>query len=125
MKKIIVIEDDEAIIDALTLALQMEGYEVYPVIKAKKSVETIRKSNPDLIIIDLLLSGIDGRDIVKDIRNDKKINTIPIILTSAHPTAHDVAKSLGVEGFVAKPFDIGELFKKIHQLTKQKKDRAL
>jgi DNA-binding response OmpR family regulator len=121
MKKVLIIEDDEAISDALSLALEMEGYQVSTIIKAKKSVEGIKKFKPDLIILDLLLSGVDGRDVVQDIRKNKEIKHIPIILTSAHPTAQEVAKNIGVEGFVAKPFDINDLFKKIKTLTRQKK----
>lgn len=122
MKKILLIEDDEAISDALSLALQMEGYQVQTILKAKKSLEGVKKFKPDLIILDLLLSGVDGRDVVKDIRKDKESDLIPIILTSAHPTAEDVAKSIGVEDFIAKPFDIGDLFKKVKRLTSQTAD---
>jgi DNA-binding response OmpR family regulator len=122
MKKVLLIEDDEAISDALSLALQMEGYQVQTILKAKKSLEGVKKFKPDLIILDLLLSGVDGRDVVQDIRKDKESTEIPIILTSAHPTAEDVAKSIGVEDFIAKPFDIDELFKKVKRLTSQTKD---
>ncbi|MBX4198093.1 response regulator [Candidatus Parcubacteria bacterium] len=121
MKKILIIEDDEAISDALSLALEMEGYAVQPILKAKKCMETIKKFKPDLILLDLLLSGVDGRDVIRDIKKHKSFSAIPIILTSAHPTAKKVAKEMGVQGFIAKPFNLSELYRKVAFLTSRKK----
>ncbi len=61
----------------------------------------------------LLLSGTDGRDVAKRIKADPVSKKTPIILMSAHPTADKVAKDLGVEGFIAKPFDTEDLLKKV------------
>jgi DNA-binding response OmpR family regulator len=120
MKKILIIEDDEAISDALSLALEMEGYQVDTVLKATKSMNGIKKFKPDLIILDLLLSGVDGRDVIQTIKKDKGTKHIPIILTSAHPTAAEAAKDAGVQGFIAKPFNINELFLQIKKIIPQR-----
>lgn len=116
-KKILIIEDDEAIGQALAMSLDYEGFETRVVMKAKTSLKVISTFKPHLILLDLLLSGTDGRDVAHRIKADNASKKIPIILMSAHPTAHTVADELGVEGFIAKPFDTGDLLKKIKTLT--------
>ncbi len=115
-KKILIIEDDEAIGQALAMSLEYEKFEVRNVFKAKTALKTISAFKPNLILLDLLLSGIDGRDVAQKIKADKLGKKIPIILMSAHPTADKVAEDLGVEGFIAKPFDTGDLLKKVNSL---------
>jgi DNA-binding response OmpR family regulator len=115
-KKILIIEDDEAIGQALAMSLEFEDFETKVVVKAKTSLKAIASFKPNLILLDLLLSGTDGRDVAQRIKSDSQFKKIPIILMSAHPTAHKVAESIGVEGFIAKPFDTGDLLSKINKL---------
>jgi DNA-binding response OmpR family regulator len=119
-KKILIIEDDEAISQALAMSLEFEDYDTRVVLKAKTSLKIISTFKPHLILLDLLLSGTDGRDVAERIKADNSSKKIPIILMSAHPTADKVAKELGVEGFIAKPFDTEDLLKKIHSILHDK-----
>ncbi len=116
MQKILIIEDDEAISQALRMALELEGYEINTVLKAEETLKALKSFKPDIILLDLLLSGSDGRQIAKVIRAHKPSVKTPIILLSAHPTAGAVAKEIGVNDFIAKPFDTDELVKKIKKL---------
>lgn len=107
---IFVIDDDEAILEALTFCLGDEGYEVKTVRKAENLISTVLQFGADLILLDLFLSGQDGKEIAKELKGEQRTSHIPIIMFSAHPSAHQEAKTLGVAGFLAKPFDTSELF---------------
>jgi len=61
---------------------------------------------PDLILLDVLLSGKDGREIVKQLKSQEETKSIPIIMFSAHPSAEKTAREAGADDFVAKPFHI-------------------
>ncbi|KKQ65957.1 MAG: Response regulator receiver [Candidatus Daviesbacteria bacterium GW2011_GWA2_38_24] len=118
MKKILVIEDDEGVLEAFKVMLEFEGYDVEVLVKNGQDIkDRIKTSKPDLLILDMLLSGSDGRDITKDLRQDKKTKDIPIIMVSAHPDTEDSALKAGASDFLAKPFDMQELFKKIEKYT--------
>ena len=73
-------------------------------------------SSPNLIILDYLLSGIDGKQIARYLKSDKKTQAIPIIMFSAHPFAKKELKDAGVEGFITKPFELNDLLIKIKKL---------
>lgn len=108
--KIFVVDDDEAILEAVGFCLGDEGYEV----KAVKTAENIRASivafGPQLILLDLYLAGHSGKDIAYTLKNDSKTAHIPIIMFSAHPTGAEEAKTLGIAGYLAKPFTTEDLF---------------
>ena len=68
---------------------------------------------PDVILLDMLLSGKDGREIVKYLKSQEKSKPIPVIMFSAHPGAEETAHQAGADNFVAKPFEIDALLEKI------------
>jgi DNA-binding response OmpR family regulator len=110
MKKILLIDDDPGILEALTLILEGEGYEIETIIKVSKDINRkLKKFHPDLILLDMLLSGLDGRDIAKNLKANPKYKKIPIIMLSAHPNAKREAMACGANYFIAKPFDMNEL----------------
>ena len=115
--KVLIIEDDESIAEAIGMALTFDGFEIKVVIQATQAISAVKTYKPDAIVLDLLLSGIDGRDIAKALKNNTKTKNIPIILTSAHPLAEKAAQAAGADAFIAKPFDISVLSDKIKTLT--------
>jgi len=120
-KKILVLDDDLAILDTLGDVLEYGGYEVCKLSRGDEIFERIEDYHPDLILLDVMLADQDGREICKKIKQDEhqEIANIPIIMVSA---THDLAKTLHQQGapddFVPKPFDIEYLLNKIeHQLA--------
>jgi DNA-binding response OmpR family regulator len=117
MKNILVIDDDEAILEAFKLLFQEEGYNVTSSSKNGKDILTlIESSTPNLIVLDMLLSGNDGRLICKDLKSRESTKNIPIIMISAHPDAKKSAFDSGADDFIAKPFEINELLDRIKKL---------
>lgn len=116
---IMVVDDDEAILDAVSIILTNEGYGV----EAHTSGEHLYHMTtnlPTLIILDVLLSGEDGRDICRYLRKNDTTKHIPIILFSAH-SQDDVVFTMPsgtYDSFIAKPFDIEDLVKTVNSLVR-------
>lgn len=109
-------DDDHAILDALEQVLLDEGYEVETTTKDGLYVEeSLQRGLPDLIILDMLLSGHDGRDICKRLKSRPETTGIPVIMISAHPNAEATSFAAGADEFVAKPFSIDALLTKIEK----------
>jgi DNA-binding response OmpR family regulator len=116
-KRILVVDDDPAILDALQLLLEDAGYRVETSTKDSQHLDSrIEAEPPDLIILDILLSGHDGRTICKKLKSQKQTRDIPIILISAHPNAEATAMQAGANGFLAKPFDIDDMLAEVERL---------
>jgi DNA-binding response OmpR family regulator len=107
--RILVIDDDESILDAIRLILETEGYFVETTFKGEETFKKVSNFKPDLILLDVLMSGTDGRHICKELKNDLVTKKIPVIMISAHPTAKKGAEESGADGFLAKPFDTTQL----------------
>ena len=113
MKKILVIDDDPDILEAVQLILETGGYDSDVTTKGEETYKKVDTYRPDLIILDVLLSGNDGRMICKNLKQSKDTKKIPIIMISAHPTAKDSVKQCGADSFIAKPFSVTELLAEI------------
>jgi DNA-binding response OmpR family regulator len=113
--RILVIDDDESILDAIRYALEYSGYEVTTSEKGEYAEKLLSTTSelPKLIILDVLLSGKDGRTICKKLKADKKTKKIPIIMISAHPGADRSVKEVGADEFIAKPFDVDVLIDRV------------
>jgi len=118
-KKILVLDDDLAILEVLKDTLEYSGYAVNTLSEGSAVFEKIQEYHPDLILLDVMLAEYDGREICRSIKQQHDSANIPVILISA---THDLSKSLQQQGapddFVAKPFDLDNLLNKIeHQLA--------
>jgi DNA-binding response OmpR family regulator len=108
-KKILVVDDDPSILEVINLILSENNYDVCT--SPDGHVFENLKCAPDLIVLDVLLSGEDGRDIIKKLRKDKITHDIPVVMYSAHPSAGAQVKKLGANDFIAKPFEIEDFLK--------------
>lgn len=108
-KKILVVDDDASILDAVSLILEEAGYSVQTVFKGDETYKRIAAFRPHLILLDVLMSGNDGRHICRNLKADAHTRHIPIVMISAHPTAKEGALECGADDFLAKPFEIDDL----------------
>ena len=116
-KKVLVIDDDDGTLEALRAILEYAEYEVVALSDANHIVDKVSKIGPQVILLDLLLSGKDGRQIAQELKRSEQVKQIPIIMLSAHPSAEAASIEGGADDFLAKPFDMNELLAKIKQLT--------
>jgi DNA-binding response OmpR family regulator len=116
MPKILVVDDDKDILEALELMLAADGYDTYVMPKSDKVIDRTLSFEPDLIIMDVLLSGHDGRAICQTLKNNPRTRDIPVIMISAHPDVHESIRKCGADSFVAKPFSIVEMTSELDRL---------
>ncbi len=112
-KKILVVDDEPDILEFLQVILEEEGYAVLASEKGEFLEQLHNGGLPELILVDVLLSGKDGREIVKHLKSQEETKHIPVIMFSAHPSAEHTAREAGAEDFLAKPFEIDDLLAKI------------
>lgn len=114
-KKILIVEDDSAIAEFLQDLLELEGYTVATTEKAEYVEKLLSGDLSDLILLDVLLSGKDGREIVKQLKSQDETKHIPVIMFSAHPSAEKTAREAGADDFIAKPFEVDELLEMLER----------
>ena len=117
MKKILVVDDDPAILEVIKIILEDNNYEV-ETSENGNFVENFNGINPDLILLDVLLSGEDGRDIARALKSQKNTREIPIVMISAHPNAYEGSLKSGADDFISKPFDIDHLLEVVDKNLK-------
>ncbi|MEE9288031.1 MAG: response regulator transcription factor [Bacteroidota bacterium] len=120
MKKILVVEDDPAILKGLEASLQAEHYEVLAATDGEKGYQMGKRENIDLIILDLMLPKKHGQDVCRDLRRDG-VNTPILMLTSKKQELDKVlGLELGADDYVTKPFSTRELLARIKALLRRK-----
>lgn len=117
MPRILVIDDDVDILAVMEILLSMKGFNVEVTAKGENTFPKIESFKPDLILLDVLISGYDGRVICKQLKSNEETKSIPVIMFSAHPGAAATIADYGADDFIAKPFNVSNLIDKVnHQL---------
>jgi DNA-binding response OmpR family regulator len=118
-KKILIIEDDSFLQGLASRKLGSEGYDVAIALDGEQAMKSLAESKPDLILLDLLLPGIDGYEVLKRVRADKDMGKIPVIVFSNLSEEKDIKKAtdLGINAFLIKAnFTLDELSAKIKEV---------
>ncbi|GAA4326474.1 hypothetical protein GCM10023115_38900 [Pontixanthobacter gangjinensis] len=118
--KILVIDDDAGIGHMMQMVLEFSGYEVSVTEKPNEAEQLISEKEADLVILDMLISGVNGIDVCKRIRKneDPAIAKVPILMMSALYNAGVKCKKAGANDFIAKPFEMDELTQRVEGLMK-------
>lgn len=114
MSRILVIDDDVDILSAIEILLSMKGFLVEVTPKGENTFSKIDSFKPNLILMDVLISGSDGRAICKQLKANEDTRNIPVIMFSAHPGAAATISDYGADDFIAKPFNVNNLLQKIN-----------
>ncbi|MEO0136679.1 MAG: response regulator [candidate division WOR-3 bacterium] len=119
--KIVVIEDDPAILDLLQFNLERNGYSVTGFQNGYEGLNYILKNPPDLLILDLMLPDVDGFEICKELRFQERTRRLPIIILTAKGEEVDrvLGLELGADDYIVKPFSIRELLARIKVLFRR------
>ena len=116
--KIMVVDDDPHISELISLYLNKEGYETIEVDDGQKAVDTYYQYQPNLILLDLMLPGMDGYKVCSEIR---KTSTVPIIMLTAKGETFDkvLGLELGADDYIVKPFDPKELIARVKAVLRR------
>ncbi|HEY4196211.1 MAG TPA: response regulator [Mucilaginibacter sp.] len=114
MRRILVVDDNEDILEILKLILEGYDYEVVTLADGHLLTSQVKNDRPDLILLDIMLGDMDGRELCKILKSDTKTHDIPVILISAsHGMSERFKPCDAPDDFLAKPFDINELMDKV------------
>ena len=121
MKRIQIIEDDPDIVELVSYNLAQEGFQVSSSGDGVKGLARLKKSTPDLLILDLMLPGLSGLEICKEIRRDRKLERLPLIMLTARGQEADRVSGLelGADDYVTKPFSPRELVARVKALLRR------
>lgn len=123
MAKVLVIDDEEHIIELLKFNLELSGHEVLYSTDGKKGLELAKEEKPDIVLLDWMLPKISGIEILKEIREDKSIFTMPVIMLTAKNMENDKLEGLngGADDFITKPFSVKELLARVKTVLRRYK----
>ncbi|HUL22136.1 MAG TPA: response regulator transcription factor [Thermodesulfobacteriota bacterium] len=122
MKSILMIEDEKDIVDLVEYHLKQSGFSVTSALDGSTGLERARKKRPDLIILDLMLPEMDGKDICRSLKSNPLTQSIPILMLTAKAEETDrlIGFELGADDYVTKPFSPKELVLRVKAILRRK-----
>ena len=126
MKKVLIIEDDKHISNAIRDALHDDGYITTQVFNGANAIQSITYENPDIILLDIMLPNMSGIEIIKELKTINSVKNIPIIFVTAKSDIIDqvIGYELGAIDYVVKPFSMAVLTRKISALLGMMEPKA-
>ncbi|ATB26819.1 response regulator [Melittangium boletus] len=112
---VLVVDDDPDILEALSEILEAEGFEIRRARNGKEALERLEPDPPRLILLDLMMPVMDGWEFAQRMRQKSSVAHIPIIVLSADRNVGSKASDIGAVGHLAKPFELTDLLKMVHQ----------
>ncbi len=115
-----VVEDNHAILDVITLILESEAFNVAGLNNGTNFINHVQEFGPDVVIMDIMLPDIDGRLLLKELKDTATTKHIPVLMISARYNASNyILDGIAADDFMAKPFNIDELMDKIYALLEK------
>lgn len=120
-KHIYIIDDEKDLLEILQVNLVKEGYNVKTFLSAEEALKSMDKEQPDLIILDIMMDGMDGYDFCRQIRSSQEHRSVPIIFLSAKSEEFDkvLGLELGGDDYISKPFSIKELISRVKAVLRR------
>jgi len=118
---IVVIDDDEGCALMMKKSLEARGYQVIAARDAKSGMEKIRRVHPNLVVLDIMMPGIDGRTLLEMMKKDRELKDIPVIMCTVQGAGEDIQRclDLGAEDYVVKPFHMSLFVKRVQTVLKK------
>ncbi|MEY3112603.1 MAG: phosphate regulatory protein, partial [Pseudomonadota bacterium] len=127
LANILLVEDEKSIVTLIKYNLEKEGFKVFCSETGEDALKIIKEKTPDLVILDWMLPDTSGIDVCRQIKIDKKLKNIPVLILTAKGEPDDKIKGLevGADDYVTKPFNNKELLLRIKSLIKRSKPSLL
>lgn len=122
MKKILIVEDDKFLRELVVTNLAKKNYAISEAVDGEEGVKKTKEEKPDLILLDLVLPGMDGFEVLSQIKSDPAVSSIPVIIFSNLGQKEDIERglALGASGYLIKAhFVLSEVVEKIRQLLNE------
>ena len=115
MKKVLICDDDDGIVEVIKIVLEEKGYKVETLGSSEDVVEKINKVKPSLILLDLWMPHLTGQEIAVELRKDPITRNIPIVIISASSNTKRISQDIKASDCLLKPFDIDDLEKVVEK----------
>lgn len=118
-RRVLIVEDEPHIVELLSFILDVEGFEVAAATDGEAAMQTLQRDRPDVVVLDLMLPRKNGFEVLKQIKADPQLKSIPIIVLTAKGQAQDrrLAEEMGVDSFMTKPFANRDVIDEIRRLA--------
>ncbi len=115
MSKILVVDDEPTIVELIEESLHIEGYETSRAYSGEEALDALAKDPPDLVLLDLMLPGMDGYEVCRQMQKDVRLSQIPVIMLTAKSAVADKVSGYqkGADDYITKPFDTEELLVRV------------
>lgn len=119
--RILVIDDDPEIIGVVRMMVELDDHEAIEATEGEEGLRLAREEEPDVILLDVMMTHLDGYEVFRLLQEDDRTSGIPVIFVSGKASHRDVEKglSLGAYGYVTKPFHPSSLMKLIHKAVEE------
>ncbi|HKF35838.1 MAG TPA: response regulator transcription factor [Ktedonobacteraceae bacterium] len=119
--KVLVIDDEESIVDLIKLGLKYEGFQVEAAFDGPEGLAAAQRTDPDLIILDSILPGMDGLEVLRQLRLNPITRDVPVLMLTAKNKVQDKVTGLetGADDYLAKPFSFEEFVARIHAILRR------
>jgi CheY-like chemotaxis protein len=116
--RVLVVDDDPQVLRLMRVNLEMEGYDVVSAPDGAEALEAIINERPDVVVCDVMMPGIDGLTVLRNLRSNPRTSKIPFVVVSAKAQRSDVkaALDMGADRYITKPFDPQELLDAVEHL---------
>ncbi len=118
-KRILVVDDEIDLVDALAVRLESDGFEVLKALDGKEGYEKAQAHRPDAIILDLRMPRMDGFQLCRLVKFDDSLREIKVVILTAHSSEDQqrIGKSVGADAFMGKPYNYPDLLKTVKELV--------
>ena len=111
---VLVVDDERKLLRFVEIGLRIRGFDVVTTTSGQEALDLVRSAKPDIMLLDIIMPGIDGFQVIKELRT---FTDLPVIAFSASPGNHENALQLGANDFMPKPFNVDEMVRRIKNIV--------
>ena len=118
-KKIMIVDDEPSLIELVSAILEEEGFEVIPCVNGKQALEKLKTEKPDLILLDMMMPGMTGREVrdkIKENSETAELKVIFLTIVKVQDLGEDIIKQMDISDYITKPFDNKDLINRIKKV---------
>jgi CheY-like chemotaxis protein len=113
---ILLVDDDPQLTHVVSMFFEIEGYAVLVAKSGEQALEMVTQTKPDIVLLDLMMPGLDGLEVCRKIRSDRRLKKLPVAIFTAAETRQDELLAAGADSFIAKPYSLDGLKKVVQEL---------
>ena len=123
--RILIVEDEPNIVESLSFILRRAGFEVDTVTDGAEALDRVRRQAFEVLVLDIMLPGMNGLDVLKAIRSDQTLSSLPVVVLTAKGQANDrrTAEAIGASAFITKPFSNADVVERVSRLAERAASR--